>query len=87
MTVAVSDIIGFGASVLLLIPPAKDQWSRFSEHRQSLKKARSRLPELRAILVNAWQVKREGFDGFDTLSTMLGAIGLVAAFVLKMMGL
>ena len=46
MTVAVSDIIGFGASVLLLIPPAKDQWSRFSEHRQSLKRARSRLPEL-----------------------------------------
>ncbi len=81
-----SDFVGLAASIALAIPAVKDQWYRFSHAAEKRRKNRSPWPGLRGSLVQAWQEKRESFDAWDSLLVAIGAIGLCASFLLKMLG-
>jgi hypothetical protein len=41
---------------------------------------------VRNAIASAWNVRRESNDGWDSLCMLLGAPGLFAAFLLKMLG-
>jgi len=81
-----SDFIGFLASICLLIPAAKDQLYRFKTDQQTRRSAGSHWPGLRKGIASAWAIQREGYDGIDSLLMLLGAAGLIFAFLLKMFG-
>jgi hypothetical protein len=81
-----SDLVGFVGSLFLLIPAAKDQLYRFKTDQQTRKSERSPWPGVRMAIASAWRVKREGYDGWDSLLMLLGALGLFSAFFLKMVG-
>lgn len=80
-----SDFVGLLGSLFLLIPAAKDQLYRFKVDQQTRKSARSRWPGMRKAIASAWRVRRESYDGWDSLCMLLGAMGLFAAFLLKML--
>jgi hypothetical protein len=81
-----SDLVGFVGSLFLLIPAAKDQLYRFKTDQQTRKSERSPWPGVRMAIASAWRGKREGYDGWDSLLMLLGALGLFSAFFLKMVG-
>jgi hypothetical protein len=81
-----SDVIGFVGSLFLLVPAAKDQLYRFKTDQQTRKSANSPWPGVRNAIASAWRVKRESYDGRDSLCMLLGALGLFSAFLLKMLG-
>ena len=86
MSAALSDVVGFLGSACLLVPPVKDQWSRFKEDHEARQESESEWPGLHAVLSSAWRGRREGYSGLDSLFTLVGAGGLIVAFLLKMNG-
>jgi hypothetical protein len=81
-----SDLVGFIGSLCLLVPAAKDQLYRFKTDQQTRKSAHSPWPGVRTAIASAWRVRRESYDGMDSLFMLLGALGLFTAFLLKMLG-
>jgi hypothetical protein len=81
-----SDVFGILAGALLAIPPIKDQYYRFSREQQKKLARTSPLPPLRIIIANAWEERRNDYDGRDTICLASGGIGIFLAFILKAFG-
>ena len=83
-----SDLLGLLSALLLIVPAGRDQINRFQEARQRGKAARKATPfwRLRGDLADVWRARREGFNGWDSALTAVGAALLVATFALKMGG-
>ena len=82
-----ADIIGIVAGFFLMLPAAKDNIYRFVEARHRQKEARgSAWPGLRTIIADAWKEKRDSYSPYDTLCILLGGIGLMVSFGLKLAG-
>ena len=82
--VLTSDLLGFIAALLLLIPPVKDQAYRFKAAQQERKDKRSPWPGLRNIIAQAWRRKRDSYDGWDSAFMFFGFLGLAASFFVKL---
>lgn len=67
--------VGFLGSLCLLVPAAKDQLYRFKTDQQTRKSAHSPWPGVRTAIASAWRVRRESYDGMDSLFMLLGAHG------------
>lgn len=83
----VSDIVGSASGLLLLVQPVRDQVLRYCALREARKAANSPAPNLRQVLRNAIDARRNDFSGLDSLATALGGLGIVACFVLKLFSL
>ena len=79
-----SDWIGGAGGILLAIPAVKDQYYRFKRDAQERKEASSPLPNLRQVLGVAWEKRRNGYEGPDSLMTLAGALAIALSFVLKL---
>ncbi|HEY2661663.1 MAG TPA: hypothetical protein VGI79_18225 [Caulobacteraceae bacterium] len=79
-----SDLFGGAGALLLAIPALKDQFYRFNREAQSRREASSPWPGLRKAAKDAWEERRNDYDGVDSLMTAAGAVGLVLAFLLKL---
>jgi hypothetical protein len=82
--VLLSDFIGGAGGVLIAIPAIKDQVYRFNRDRQKRKKGQAPWPGLRDAASRAWEGRRNAFDGYDSLLTMVGALGIALSFLLKL---
>lgn len=82
-----SDIVGSVSGLLLLAPPVRDQMLRYRALRQARRGENSPAPNLRQVLRNAIDARRNDFSGLDSLATGLGGAGIVACFVLKLFSL
>lgn len=80
----VSDWVGGAGGILIAIPAVKDQFYRFARDDQERKAASSPWPGLRRAARSAWERRRNDYDGWDSLMTMLGAIGIALSFGLKL---
>lgn len=85
-SISCSDAIGIVASLILVIPGAKDNIYRFREARQRKKEKQDKTP-LRKFVIEAWRKKRDSFSAWDSLWMILGGLGLAASFALKAKGL
>ena len=79
-----SDIIGLLAGFFLMLPAAKDNIYRFIEARNRQKETHGSWPGLRRIVADGWRVKRDAYSAFDTFCIMLGGLGLMVSFSLKL---
>lgn len=79
-----SDLIGGAAAILLAIPAIKDQLYRFKREEERRKQTASPWPGLRKAAANAWERRRNDYDGIDSLMTAIGAAALCLAFALKL---
>jgi hypothetical protein len=78
-----SDAVGVFAGVALAFPHFKDQWLRFRERRARQREASGRWPGFwKAVREDLGERRRE-YDGWDSLVLALGAVALVASFLLK----
>jgi hypothetical protein len=82
-----SDIVGSLSGILLLAPPVRDQVLRYRALREARKGENSPAPNLRQVLRNAIDSRRNDFNGLDSLATGLGGLGIVACFGLKLLEL
>jgi hypothetical protein len=80
-----SDAVGIVASVLLMIPAAKDNIYRFVEAQHRRKAQRSPWPGLQAFVIDAWKERRDGYSAWDSLWMLLGGLSLAGSFVLKLL--
>jgi hypothetical protein len=85
-SISYSDAIGIVASLILVIPAAKDNFYRFQEAYQRKKAASDKTP-LRRFIIEAWRQKRDSFSAWDSLYLAVGGLGLAASFALKAKGL
>lgn len=83
---ALSDLIGGAGGLLIAIPAVKDQVYRFNRTSQDRKATNSPWPGLRNAASAAWEHRRNGFDGLDSLFTLLGAGGIAGSFFMKIFG-
>jgi hypothetical protein len=81
-----SDVVGVVAGLMLAFPHFKDQVYRFRREREKRLAENSPVPDLRQILVDAWESKRLEYDGLDSAILAAGAGALVISFVLKAIG-
>ena len=81
-----SDAIGILASLVLVIPGAKDNFIRFKEAGQEKKRAADKTP-LRNFVAKAWKKRRDSFSAWDSFFMIVGGLGLAASFALKARGL
>lgn len=81
-----SDIIGLLAGFFLMLPPAKDNVYRFMEARKRRAETGAAFPGLAKIIAEVWHERREAFSSFDMLCFLLGGLGLVISFALKLAG-
>lgn len=79
-----SDIIGILAGFFLMLPAAKDNAYRLLEARNRQRRERGSWPGLRTIIAEVWRERRESYSAFDTLCILLGGIGLMVSFALKL---
>lgn len=79
----VSDLVGLGASLSLLIPVLKDQYLRFETARHEERQAQARWRAIADTVASAWRAKRDGYSGWDSFFTFLGILGLVVSFFMK----
>ena len=80
-----ADIIGILAGFFLLLPAAKDNIYRFIETRHRQREARGpSWPGLRIIIADVWKEKRDSYSPYDTLCILLGGLGLMVSFGLKL---
>lgn len=79
----ISDLVGGAGGILIAVPAVKDQFYRFHRNAEERKAANSAWPGLRNAAKNAWERKRNDYDGLDSFMTMIGAIGITLSFVLK----
>lgn len=78
-----SDGVGILASLVLVIPPAKDNFYRFMEAHNLRKRENSPWPGLRSFIITAWREKRDAFSFWDSIFMIGGALGLAFSFLLK----
>lgn len=81
-----SDLLGGLGAAALAYPAAKDQYFRFRRADEARRAMHSPAPKLRTILADAWEARRNDYDGVDSLLTAAGALLILLAFVLKMFG-
>lgn len=79
-----SDMIGGVGGILIAIPAIKDQVYRFNREREDRKAENSPWPGLRKTSSRAWERRRNSYDGYDSLMTLLGALGIALSFLLKL---
>ena len=82
-----SDMAGLIGSMALVWAPARDQLLRWHEFRTSRDRAVAFWPAARDMLAESLAGKRQGFNGWDSLSVLAGGFLLVAAFALKAVNL
>ena len=80
-----SDLIGAGAGLLLVIAPLRDRYAR-ARVRRAARRATGPARPLRELLAAAWERHRNAYSGLDAWTQLAGAAGLVAAFGLKLLG-
>jgi hypothetical protein len=80
----VSDLVGGFGAVALAGPAVKDQYYRFRRSKEENEASRSPAPKLRQILATAWEKRRNGYDGADSLLTLAGAGLILVSFLMKM---
>jgi hypothetical protein len=80
-----SDAIGILASILLMIPAAKDNVYRFVEAQHKRKAQRSPWPGLQTFIIDAWKLRRDEYSPWDSLWMLLGGLLLAGSFVLKLL--
>jgi len=81
---APSDAVGLLGGLLLLVQPGHDQILRFMALKQAREATGSPAPNLRELLRNAVDKRRNEFSGLDSLATALGGFAIVACFGLKL---
>jgi len=82
-----ADILGLVAGFFLMLPAAKDNIYRFIEARHRRKETHSpSWPGLRIIIADVWKEKRDTYSPYDTLCILLGGLGLMVSFGLKLAG-
>lgn len=79
-----SDLIGGLGGLLLAIPALKDQYYRFKRADEARRQRSSPAPKLRQILSNAWEARRNDYDGMDSAMTAAGAVAVLLAFGFKL---
>jgi hypothetical protein len=79
-----SDAVGILASILLIIPAAKDNLYRFIEAQHKRKAERSPWPGLHPFIVEAWKTRRDSYSPWDSFWMFAGGLGLAISFLLKM---
>ena len=82
---SLSDLIGAGAGVLLVIAPLRDQYAR-AQVRRAARRAAGPARPLHALLATAWERHRNDYSALDAWTQLAGAAGLTAAFGLKLLG-
>ena len=80
----ISDLAGGVGGVLLAIPPVKDQFYRYKRSSAQRREANSSWPGLRKVVKEAWETRRNDYDGVDSLFTLAGAAALALSFALKL---
>lgn len=79
-----SDFLGGAGGVLIAVPAVKDQVYRFHREAQARRQADSPWPGLREAARNAWEQRRNDYDGTDSLVSLLGALAITLSFLLKL---
>lgn len=85
---AASDLIGALAGLLLVIAPLKDQRARWKVRRNASTAAEApdnRKP-LRTLVAEAWEAHRNAYDPLDAWTQLAGALGILLAFGIKLLG-
>ncbi|HEX9168626.1 MAG TPA: hypothetical protein VF886_06825 [Roseiarcus sp.] len=67
----------------LAFPHFKDQWLRFRERRAQRDEATGRWPGFWRATLDDLGARRREYDGWDSLILALGAVALIASFLLK----
>lgn len=80
----VSDWVGGAGGILIAVPAVKDQIYRFQRNAEERKAEHSPWPGLRRVARDAWERRRNDYDGWDLFMTMAGALGIALSFALKM---
>lgn len=79
-----SDLSGLFGSIALAVPAIRDQYWRFHATRQERQAGESAIGGLRRHIRDAFEVKRNKFDAFDSLLALTGTALLMVSFGLKL---
>ncbi len=83
---AASDIAGLLASFALAVPAARDQLLRLKNFNAREKQTQDRTFGAQwKVIAEVWAERRNYFYPSDTALTLLGSVGLIAAFGLKLL--
>jgi hypothetical protein len=82
--VLISDVVGGLSGMMLAIPVLKDQFYRQRRSANEIRTGDSPWPQLRRRMAQAWDKRRDGYDGVDSFLAAAGALLLVLSFAMKL---
>lgn len=82
----ISDGLGVLAAIFLSIPAVTDQYSRWKEFVTIRKEKKTAWPGLVAAVSEAIKIKRDAYNGWDSLFLIIGGVFLLLSFICNAIG-